>query len=78
MTNEKSVYHRTFSAMVDDVEALSLVRECRELEERYKSNFTSEILSTNASAYGLEIIRNAQKIINKKDQLLLLLKISKI
>ena len=37
MTNEKSVYHRAFSAMVDDVEALSVERECREfeLEERY-------------------------------------------
>lgn len=30
--------------MVDDVEALSLVRECRELEERYKSDFTTQIL----------------------------------
>ena len=63
--------------MVDDVEALSLVRECRELEERYKSNFTSDILSANELADGLNIIRNAQKIINKKDQLLLLQKVSK-
>ena len=64
--------------MVDDVEALSLVRECRELEERYKSNFTSDILSANGLADGLNIIRNAQKIINKKDQLLLLQKVSKL
>ena len=63
--------------MVDDVETLSLVRECRELEERYKSNFTSDILSANELAEGLNIIRNAQKIINKKDQLLLLQKVSK-
>ena len=63
--------------MVDDVETLSLVRECRELEERYKSNFTSDILSANELADGLNIIRNAQKIINKKDQLLLLQKVSK-
>ena len=35
MTNEESICHRAFSAMVDDVETLSLVRECRELEERY-------------------------------------------
>jgi hypothetical protein len=39
-----------------------------------KSNFTSEILSANEPADGLVIIRNAQKIINKKDQLLLLQK----
>ena len=64
MTNEESVCHRAVSAMVDDVEALGLVRECRELEERYKSNFTSEILSANDPADGLNIIRNAQKNIN--------------
>ena len=56
MTNEESVCHHAFSAMIDDVEALSLVRECRELEERYKSNFTS--LSANESAVVLDIIRN--------------------
>ena len=42
-----SICHR---ALVDNVEALSLVRECRELEERYKSNFTSEILNSNEPA----------------------------
>ena len=44
-TNEESICHRAFSAMVDDVESLSLVRECRELKERYKSNFISAILA---------------------------------
>ena len=55
------------------------MRECRELEERYKSNFTSEILSDNepADGAGHHLIRSALKIINKKDQLLLLEKISK-
>ena len=77
MTNEESICHRAFSAMVDDVETLSLVRECRELEERYKSNFTSAILSAKEPEDGLDIIRNAQNIINKKDQSLLLLKASK-
>ena len=42
MTNQQSICHRAFSAMVDDVESLSLLRECR---ERYKTNFTSAILS---------------------------------
>ena len=58
------------------MEALSLVRECWELEERYES-ITSEILSSNEPADGLDIIRNAQRTINKKDQLLLLQKVCK-
>ena len=45
MTNEESICHHAFSAMVDDVEALCLVWECGELKERYKSNFTSQILN---------------------------------
>ena len=76
MTNEESICYRAFSAMADDVEALCLVRECRELEERYKSDFTSAILSAQESRDGLEIIRNAQRIIKKKDRLLLLCKAS--
>ena len=55
MTNKRRICYHTFSAMVDDVEAPNLVRECRELEERYKSDFTSRLL--NANAYGLKIIR---------------------
>lgn len=43
ITNEESICHRAFSTMVDYmyVEALGLVRKCREREERYKSSFTS-------------------------------------
>ena len=59
MTNEESICHRAFSAMVDDVETLSLVRECRELEERYKSNYTSVILSAKEPEDGLDIIRTS-------------------
>ena len=70
MTNQQSICHRAFSAMVDDVESLSLVRECR---ERYKTNFTSAILSATEKV-GLDIIRTAQKSINKIDQSLLLQK----
>ena len=58
------------------MESLSLVRECRDLEERYKTNFTSAILSATDQD-GLDIIRTAQKSINKIDQSLLLQKISK-
>ena len=46
MTNEESICYWVYSAMVDAVEALSLGRECRELEERYESNFTIQILQT--------------------------------
>lgn len=46
--------------MVDDVEALSLVRECRELEERYKSN-QRYIRSANEPADGLDIVNPFQQ-----------------
>lgn len=62
--------------MVDDVEALSLVQECREMKERYKLNFTSQILNAEEPVARLEIVRNAQKHINKTDQTLLLGKVS--
>ena len=52
-------------AMVDDIEELSLVRECRELEEGYKSNFISQILNVKEPADSLEIIRVAQRHIMK-------------
>ena len=51
-----SICHCAFAAMVDDVEALSLVRECRELEERYKSSFASQILNVSDSADSLIVI----------------------
>ena len=59
VTNVESIFHHTFSAMVDVVEALSLVQKCTELEERYKSNFTSLILNAEEPLNGLEIIRKA-------------------
>ena len=76
MTNEESVCHRAFSAIVNDVEALSLYSaEMRRTGgEVVKSNFTSDILSANEPADVLDIFRNAQKIINKRHQLLLLTK----
>ena len=46
MTNQQSISYRAFSALVDDVESISVVRECRELEERYNCNFTSELPNT--------------------------------
>ena len=72
MTNEESICYRTFSAMVGDVAALSIVRECRELEERYESDFMSQILNANEPADGLETTREGQNYIIKEDQALLL------
>ena len=72
MTNVESICYRTFSAMADDIEALSLVRECRELEERYSSNFTTEILITSEPEDKADTIEEAERTITKKDQALLL------
>ena len=74
-TIQESICHRAFSATVDDIESLSLVKECRELEQIYKSNFTSTILCAHGED-GLDIFQNAQKSIFKIDQSLLLQKAS--
>ena len=73
-TNEESICYRTYAAMIDDIEALSLVidnwdyavliiyglvRECRELEERYGSDFTTQILESADHPDGTMQKRNA-------------------
>ena len=76
MTNEESICYRAFSAMVDNVEVLSLVKECRDLEERYRSDFTSQILNATdftASSYALKV---AEDHIVKEDKILQLKKTS--
>ena len=75
MTNQESICHRAFSVMADDVESFSLVRECRELELRYNSTFTSAILCAKEQE-KVNIIRNAQRNICKIDQSALLQKAS--
>ena len=64
MKNQQSICYRAFSALVDDVESMSLVRECRELEERYDCNFTSELDPEERT----EIVKEAENIISKKDR----------
>ena len=67
MTNEESLSYRAFSAMVDNVEALSLVRECRGLEERYGSDFTSQILNAiDFSSSSCAIKAAEDNIVNKR------------
>ena len=77
ITNKESLCYRAYSAMVDDVEALSIVRECRELEERYNSNFATQILSADDSIESATLIREAGDFITRKDRDLLLIKSSK-
>ena len=39
-----SISYSVFSALSDDVESVCLVKECRALESKYDTNFTSKIL----------------------------------
>ena len=63
---EDGVAFRTFSSLVDDVECLCLVKECRELEEHYKVNYTSEVFTTELEDRH-RIIKEMIQIIHKKD-----------
>ena len=78
MTNEESTCYRAFSAMVDDVESLSLVNKCRDFEERYGSDFTSQILSATDSKVSSYTLKEAEKHSVKKDKALQLKKTSKL
>ena len=51
--NEENICYQVYSAMVDDVETLSHVRECRELEERYESDFTTDSWRSRISGWCL-------------------------
>ena len=70
-----------YSEIAYDVEALGLVRECRELEQRYSSNFTTQIrVNTGERLHGRRglllstwwLLREAGKYLIKEDQDLLL------
>ena len=60
------VVSRAFSSLVDDVESLCLVKECRELEEHYKVNYTSKILTTELEDRH-SAIKEMVQTIHKKD-----------
>ena len=55
------------------VETLSHVRECRELEERYESDFTTQILDAAEYLDGACVL---EKYVSEKDQTLLLAEVS--
>ena len=63
---EDGVASRAFSSLVDDVETLCLVKECRDLEERYKVNYTSKILTTELEDRH-SVIKEMVQTIHKKD-----------
>ena len=68
---EDSISRRAFCSLVDDIESLCLVRECRELEERYSVDYTSAILASNPEERQT-IVRDLTHAIQQCDQALLL------
>ena len=63
---EDGVSHCAFCSLVDDVESLCLVRECRELEERYGVDYTSKILTTDPEDRH-PVIKDLVRAIGKED-----------
>ena len=55
MTNEESICYRAFSAMVDNVEVLSLVKECRDLEELISHRRFSMLLILQQTHIALKV-----------------------
>ena len=53
-----------------------IMYECRELEERYRSDFTTQILETSDHLDSTFVLREAEKYIVQKDQTLLLAEVS--
>ena len=56
----------TYLAIVDDVEAPSLVHECRELEEKYQSDFTIQILEAAEHLDSACVLREAETKFNRQ------------
>ena len=63
---EDGISYRAFSSLVDEVESLCLVKECRELEERYKVDYTSKILVSEPEDRYV-IIKEMEKAVHKED-----------
>ena len=59
------------------MEALSLVRECRDLGERYNFNYTTQILNTLEPDARFSVVKEAEHSIIKQDCTLILSKESK-
>ena len=66
MVTEDSVSRGAFCSLVDDTESLCLVKECRELEERYGVDYTSKIL-TSKPEDRQHIMKDLSRAIQKED-----------
>ena len=64
--NSETVSSRTLASLSDDVDSICLVRECRDLEQYFHSNFTSAILQQKADTCPLP--REIKKVILSRDR----------
>ena len=76
VTKKDNVAYRVYSSLVDDVESLCIVKECRELEGRYGSDYTSNFLASDLCGIDFSI-KEVEKFIFKKDRILQLKKAAK-
>ena len=64
--HSETVSSRTLASLSDDVDSICLVRECRDLEQYFHSNFTSAILQQEADICPLP--REIKKVILSRDR----------
>ena len=69
--DQDNVTRRALSSLADNVEALSIVSECRELEERYCTDYTSSLLFAKRED-GTSILKQMEERIKRKYATLLL------
>ena len=69
--DQDNVSRRALSSLADNVEALSIVSECRELKERYCTDNTSSLLVAKCED-GTSILKQMKECIKRKDATLLL------
>ena len=69
--DQENVSRRTLSSLADNVEALNIVSECRELKERYCTDYTSSLLVAKRED-GTSILKQMEECIKRKDVILLL------
>ena len=69
--DQDNVSRRALSSLADNVEALSIVSECRELEEKYCTDYTSSLLVAKREN-GTSILKQMEECIKRNDVTLLL------
>ena len=69
VTIEDSISCQAFCSLTNDIESLFLVRECRELQERYSVDYTSVILALNPKDRQ-SIVKDLTHAIQQRDQAL--------